>query len=153
MLYQRRQNSMEAVLKVLPPILLCWPTTSEMGVGGMTAEVEPSHRYSTAFCFYVTDGSSGTLWQNGVWHGSAYEAKMWNWITLYRKNVTHWYSLTLDECFWRTNSGCECSGVVVTVTRVTSHILNSHAEFYELFFIPGKNAWLMVVTVLKNSVL
>ena len=34
-----------AALKVIPPILLCWPTTSEADVGGMAIEVEPSHQY------------------------------------------------------------------------------------------------------------
>ena len=28
--------------KVMPPILLCWPITSEADVGGMSVEVEPS---------------------------------------------------------------------------------------------------------------
>ena len=31
-----------AAPKVMPPILLCWPTTSEVDVGGMTAEAAPS---------------------------------------------------------------------------------------------------------------
>ena len=26
----------------MPPILLCWPTTSEADVGGMAVDVEPS---------------------------------------------------------------------------------------------------------------
>ena len=30
-------------LKIMSPILLCWPMTSEADVGDMTAEVEPSH--------------------------------------------------------------------------------------------------------------
>ena len=33
MLYEDR-------LKLMPPVLLCWPTTSELGVGGMAVEVE-----------------------------------------------------------------------------------------------------------------
>jgi len=33
---------MMAALKVMPPILLCWPTTSELDVGGMAVETEPS---------------------------------------------------------------------------------------------------------------
>ena len=35
---------MKAEPKVMPPILLCWPATSEEDVGGMTAEVEPSQQ-------------------------------------------------------------------------------------------------------------
>ena len=33
---------MRAVLKVMPPILLCWPTTSDVDVGGMAVEAEAS---------------------------------------------------------------------------------------------------------------
>ncbi len=33
---------MRAALKVMPPILLCWPMMSEVDVGGMAVEVEPS---------------------------------------------------------------------------------------------------------------
>ena len=40
---------MRAVLKVMPPILLCWHTTLEADVGGMAAEVEPSHQYPITF--------------------------------------------------------------------------------------------------------
>lgn len=29
--------------KVIPPNLLCWPTTSELDVGGLAGEAEPSH--------------------------------------------------------------------------------------------------------------
>ena len=36
-----------AASKVMPPILLCWPTMSQADIGGMTVEVEPSsmHRF------------------------------------------------------------------------------------------------------------
>jgi hypothetical protein len=30
--------------KVMPPILLCWPTMSEVDTGGMAVEDEPSHQ-------------------------------------------------------------------------------------------------------------
>jgi len=33
-----------AAMKVLPPILLSWPMMSELYVGGMAAEAEPSHQ-------------------------------------------------------------------------------------------------------------
>ena len=48
-----------AALKVVPPMLLCWPTTSEVDVGGVAVKVEPSNQYSIAFCCHVTDGSRG----------------------------------------------------------------------------------------------
>jgi len=43
----------------MPPILLCWPMTSEADICGMEVEVEPFHQYSIAFCCCVTDGSRG----------------------------------------------------------------------------------------------
>ena len=44
------EETMRAALKVMPPILLCWPMMSEADVGGMAVEVEPSHQYSITFC-------------------------------------------------------------------------------------------------------
>ena len=35
--------------KVMLPILLLWPTRSEVDIGGMTVVTEPSHRYSITF--------------------------------------------------------------------------------------------------------
>jgi len=46
--------------KVMPPVLLCWHATSEAN-GGMAVEDEPSHQYSSTFCFTVTDGSRGAV--------------------------------------------------------------------------------------------
>ena len=51
-----------AVPKVMPSILLSWPTTSEIGVGGMAVGDEPSYQYFIAFCCRVTDGSRKTKW-------------------------------------------------------------------------------------------
>ena len=71
---------------------------SEADVGGLAVEVEPSHQYSPTFCCCVTDGSR-----------VAYEAKAWNWIPPCWKNGTHWHSLMLADCLWRSNRGCEHS--------------------------------------------
>ena len=49
--------STKAALKVRPPILLCWPTTSEVNAGGMAVQVEPFQKYSFTFCCHGTDGS------------------------------------------------------------------------------------------------
>ena len=103
---------MRAAPKVMPPMLSCWPTTSEADVGSMVVEAQPSHQYSPTFCCHATDGSRGAIWQNGVWHGSEDEAKVWNWIPPCRKNGTHWHSLMLAEYLWRPNSGCEHSKAV-----------------------------------------
>ena len=47
----------------MPPVLLCWPTTSEVDVGGTIAEVEPSHQYFITFYCCATDGSRGMAMQ------------------------------------------------------------------------------------------
>jgi len=51
---------------------------AEADVGGMTVETEPSPQYSITFCGCTTDGSRGAGLQNTVWHGSAYEEKVWS---------------------------------------------------------------------------
>lgn len=51
---------MKAALKVMPPVLLFWPTMSEVD-GGMAVEVESSLQYSTTCCCHVTDGSMGAV--------------------------------------------------------------------------------------------
>ena len=48
---------MKGAPKVMLPILSCWPTTSEVDIGGMKVEVEPSHQYSVTCCCHVADGS------------------------------------------------------------------------------------------------
>ena len=90
-----------AAPKVMPPILLCWPTTSEVDVGGMRTEAEPSRQYSIIFSCHTIDGSRGAVWQNDVWHGSSYKAKVCHWIPPCRRNGTHWHLLMLDEHLWR----------------------------------------------------
>jgi len=40
---------MRAAPKVIPPVLLCWPATSEAVVGGMEEEVEPSQNILLCF--------------------------------------------------------------------------------------------------------
>ena len=46
----QRKNYWKAALKLMPPILLCWPMTSEVDVDGMAVEVEPSNQYPVTFC-------------------------------------------------------------------------------------------------------
>ena len=48
---------MKCSLKVMLPILLCWPMMSESDGGGVAVEVEPSHQYSVMFCCCATDSS------------------------------------------------------------------------------------------------
>ena len=92
-----------AALKAVPPILLCWSTTSEADVGGMAVEVETSHQYSITFCCHVTDSSRGAVWQDGVWCGSAKEEKVCHWTPPCGNGGTHWHLLMLAEHLWRPN--------------------------------------------------
>ena len=48
-------------LKVMPPTVLVWPTMSEVDVGGMAVETEPSHKYSVTFWCHVADSSRGEV--------------------------------------------------------------------------------------------
>ena len=118
------------ILKAVPPTLLYWHTTSEAGVGGMAVKVEPSHRYCIRLCCFVTDGSRGAVWQNGIWYGSAFEAKVWHWMPPCGKNGTHWHSWIHAECFWRPNSECEHSEVVGGVLQ-QQWVTSIGADFYE----------------------
>ena len=47
---------MRTAPKVMPPDLLCWPTTAEADVG-IVVETECSCQRSITFCCCVTDGS------------------------------------------------------------------------------------------------
>ena len=147
---------MRAPLKSVPLILFSWPTASEADVGGMAGEVEPSYQYSIPFCCSATVGSRGAVWQNGVWHGSVDEAKVWHWVPPCRKNGTHWHSLTLAECLWGPNNGCEhgeaVSGAFWQWQQQMGHICWCRfLPVQDDVFIAGENAELMVVIVLKNG--
>jgi len=100
-----------AVPKVMPPILLCWPVTSEVDAGGMAVGVESSHQYSIMFSCCVTEA----VWQNDIWRGNAGEAKVCHWILPCGKNVTLWHSLMLAKHLQRPNSGCEHNEGVTAV--------------------------------------
>ena len=50
-----------AAPKLMPPILLCWPTTSEANVVDRAVEVEPSHQYPVEFCCRATDDGRGAV--------------------------------------------------------------------------------------------
>ena len=160
---------MRVVQKAMPPTLLCWPRMSEVDVGGMALEVEPSHQRSITFCCHVTDGSRGAAGQDGVWLWSAYEEKVWNWILPCRKNGTCWHSLTLIECFidilnieyghsehwmWAQWGGGWFFSAVTTATMGhlcwERYLQEQHIGSCSSL---AKNAELMVVTMWKNSVL
>ena len=50
-----------AAPKLMPPILLCWPTMSEANVVDMAVEVEPSPQYSVKFRYRATDDSRAAV--------------------------------------------------------------------------------------------
>jgi len=56
-----RWENMMAASKVMPPVLLSWPITSEADVGGMVVEAKPSHQYSVTYCCHMIDGSEGAV--------------------------------------------------------------------------------------------
>ena len=87
-------------LKVMPVILLCWPTLSQVDVCSMTVEVEPLHQYSITFCCCATNGSRGAVWQNAIWHGMCMKQKC-GVDFLHAEKITYWPSLMLAECWWR----------------------------------------------------
>ena len=55
------KTNTRAVPKLMPPILLCWLTTSEANIVDMAVEVEPSSQYSVKFCCRATDDSRGAV--------------------------------------------------------------------------------------------
>lgn len=53
------------------------------------ASCAPSHQYSVKLCCCVIQASRRAVWQNDVWHGCVYEAKIWNWIPPRESLCTH----------------------------------------------------------------
>ena len=122
---------MRAASKAMPPILLCWPATSEVDIGGVAVEVESSHQYLVPFCCCMMDGSRGAVWLNGL---------TWKWVwskgvplnPSMGKNGTNWYSLTLAEHRWRSSSGCERSEVEGgAFQQWWQRVISAGAGFYE----------------------
>jgi len=56
--YHQFKNT-RTVLKIMLPIFLCQPRTSEEDVSGMAEEGEPSHQYSILWNYYI-------LWQTAA---------------------------------------------------------------------------------------
>jgi len=139
--------NMKAAPKVMLPILLCWPITSELDIGGMAVEVKPSHWYSIPFCCCVTDDSRGAVWKNGVWHGNADKSKVCLSSSMQKKS----HSLTFtDICWtfkenkqwiWAQWGGGQCVSAPPTARWMTNSILNSHAEFYKLCMHAFVHCW------------
>ena len=78
-----------------PPVLLCWPTKSEVDVGGMAVEDEPSHQYPTPWlCDRRQQRGSLTQW-------------CLTWKCMWSKGVSlnpsmqkKWHPMTLIDACW-----------------------------------------------------
>jgi len=81
---QHNFRVMRAALKVMPPILLCWPKMSEEDVGGMEVEVEPSILYPITVVAMWQITAEG---QSDSWCGSSYDTKVCHWVPPCRKNT------------------------------------------------------------------
>jgi len=103
---------------------------------------------------WQTAAVSGAVWQNGIWYGSANEAKRWNWIPPCWKNCTHWHSLM--QWMLAQGGGEWHVPAVATVTWKTRLISDSHADFYEHSMQALVHAWQRCIAnggILENSVL
>ena len=85
---------MRAAPKVMLPILLSQPTTSEVDVGGMAAEVEPSLQYPITFCCMQQMGAEG---QSDKMVSDMEKQMKQRCVTAMRKNGTCSHSLIFDE--------------------------------------------------------
>ena len=93
--------------KVMPPALLHQPMVSEVDVGGMALEVEPSHQYPITCCCHATDGSRGAVWHNGVWsEGMSLNSSM------QEKMAPTDIHQCLLNIYWGPNGGCWHSEVL-----------------------------------------
>ena len=95
-------SSMRAASNVIPPTLLYWPMATEVDVGGMTVEVQPSHQYCIAFCCHVADGQYDTMASDMEVHIK----QKCHWISTWEKACSHWPSSRLAELLLRSNTGC-----------------------------------------------
>lgn len=110
---------MRATSEAILPILLCWLRTSEANIGGMEVKVELSYQYSIKFCCPATDGS-----RKAVWHRTAYEPNVCNWISPCWKNGYHWHSSALAEHSWGPNkwTWAQCGGGWWVSAQVTATV-------------------------------
>mgnify|MGYP001853103825 CR=1 FL=1 len=100
-------------------------------VSGMAVEGEPSLQYSITFHCHVTDGSRGAVWQNGIWRGSTYEAKVCHWIPPRGKKLhpltlinTCWTFTESNYCIWKQWCGGYC---VPSVGHLVQCIFYKHS--------------------------
>ena len=126
---------MRAALKVMPPILLCWPMTSEADVGGTAVGVEPSPQYPVTFCCHERDSSRGdhlTKWQltwkrvGKKWHPLTLINAFWTFMETKQWEWAQW------DCGW-------CVSAVMAVTVGYLHWCSFTNIACRFLFISGKN--------------
>ena len=117
-----------AAPKVATPILLWWPIISEADGGGMAVKVEASCQYSVTCCCHESDGSRGAVWQNDLWCGNMYEAKVCHWIPLWKKRhpltfiSACWMLMKIKQWVWaQCGSGWSASAVATAMWK-ESHV-------------------------------
>ena len=131
-LHSNSSWSTSSAAKIMPSILLSCPTTSEVDVGDMAVEFEPSHQYPITFCCHVTDSSGRAVQYNGLWYGSKYGVKVYLWIPPCENNGNYWYVLILAERWWIPNSGCEnTEGVGGAFQQWQQWITSTGSDFYQ----------------------
>lgn len=117
---------MRATSEAILPILLYWLTTSESDIVGMKVKV--SYQYSIKFRCPATDGS-----RKAVWHRTAYEPNVCNWISPCWKNGYHWHSSALAEHSWGPNKWmwAQCSGEFQHRWQQQQFAVLTGADLYE----------------------
>ena len=106
---------------------------------------------SFGICCCETDGSRGTVTK-------------WCFTSPWWKKCTHWHSMMLAEYLWRPNSGCKYNEVLHGAFQQWWQWCEGQATFQvpmqistsvacKLLSIGGENEYLVLVTMLKDSVL
>ena len=104
--YMHELYFMGAALKVVLPVLWSWPVTSEADVGGMAAEVEPSHQHPVIVLPCDRWQQRGTLtewcliWECG-WskYVSLHSFGSWKWLSVTFINAC-WMFMETKQRLW-----------------------------------------------------
>ena len=139
----RNALNMRVTLKIMSPVLWC--------------------------CDFMTHDVRDRCWcyDSRGWTFPQIEVCISNGVSLSsstrKKKSTHWHSLMLAECLWKPNSGCEYPQVLGVALQQWWQWCERQASFCtamqilismacRLLLSSGKNAQLVVVTMLENTV-
>ena len=153
---------MRTAPKAMPPISLCQPKMSEVDVGGMIVEVEPSHQYPSTFCFHMKNGS----------RGDSLTKRCLKWMYIWSQGMLlnfskqkQWHPLTFIDTFWMFTEtklwmwAQSCSGWYISATMKIQKLQNSGLPLLvqsftsmalRLLIMAGENAQLTVMTMLEK---